>query len=352
MRRGLVVAATGVALVALVAAGLVAFRWWQDRDRTPLQQATSYAPADAERLTWTDWAAVRDRLGSDVDAHSSAGEVQDFLDEAFDRDLSSGSALVQSAPVLQRYFGFSPATADWELLSQAKDGAVVFIRLPDDVDLDDVGDHLADAGYTAPKADDGVWDGGSDLLPDIGSGLTPELQYVALVADEHLVVTSDRGDYLARVVDGLGDGALPDPVQEVVDASGSPLSAVVYDGDYVCSALAMSHADREEQVTAERLVTEAGGVDPLAAYAMSAQPDGQVRVVLALSDAEQARANADSRAALASGPAPGQGGDFADRFTVESATAKGDLVTLDLTPAKGAYVLSDLSSGPVLFASC
>ena len=55
---------------------------------------------------------------------------------------------------------------------------------------------------------------------------------------------------------------------------------------------------------------------------------------------------------LAAGPAPGQGGDFSDRFSVGSATADGDLVTLDLEPRPGSYVLSDLSSGPVLFATC
>jgi hypothetical protein len=67
---------------------------------------------------------------------------------------------------------------------------------------------------------------------------------------------------------------------------------------------------------------------------------------------DQARTNADSRAILAVGPAVGQGGDFADRFTLRSARADGSLVTLELWPAEGQYVLSDLSSGPVLFATC
>lgn len=352
MRRGVVVVVSVVVVVVLVAALLVAVRWWQGRDRTAIQEATAYAPADAERLTWTDWAGVRDRLDADVDAGSTGGEVEDFLDDAFERDLSSGSALVGSAPVLQRRFGLSPATLEWELFSQSADGAVLVMRVPEDTDLGDVADALAEVGYAEPEDDDGVWEGGADLLPEIGSGLTPELQHVALVADEHLVLASDQPDYLEEVVDGLGEGSLPEPVLDVVEASGSPLSAVVYDGDHTCSALAMSRADAEDQATAERLVAEAGGVDPVAAYAMSAQPDGQVRVALAFAGAEQARANADARAALAAGPAPGQGGDFGDRFTVASASADGDVVTLDLSPVDGSYVLSDLSSGPVLFATC
>ena len=56
---------------------------------------------------------------------------------------------------------------------------------------------------------------------------------------------------------------------------------------------------------------------------------------------------------LAAGQAPGQGGAFADRFSVDvRATADGDVVTLDLAPTEGSYVLSDLSTGPVLFATC
>ena len=67
---------------------------------------------------------------------------------------------------------------------------------------------------------------------------------------------------------------------------------------------------------------------------------------------DQARSNAKSRGRLAAGPAPGQGGDFADRFSVGSVTADGSLVTMDLKPREGTYVFSDLSSGPVLFATC
>ena len=48
----------------------------------------------------------------------------------------------------------------------------------------------------------------------------------------------------------------------------------------------------------------------------------------------------------------GQGGDFADRFSLRSASADGAVVVLELDPVAGAYVLSDLSTGPVLFATC
>lgn len=346
------VVAAVVAVLVVTAAVLGGLSWWRDAHRSDLEQATSYAPGDAQRLSFTDWAAVRAKVGARLDASSSDRAVQDFLDEAYDDDLTSASALVQSASVLQSRFGFSPATVDWELFSQADDGAVVVLRVPDGTDFHALGDRLDRLGYTRPGSEDGVWEGGPEALAGIAGTTTPELQYVALDPDDHLVLTSDRGSYLGGVVDGLGDEQLPDGVRDVVAASGDPLSAAVYDGPYACSALAMSHADDAEQRAGEQLVAEAGEVNPLTGFAMGVLPRGDVRVALGFEDDDQARTNADTRAKLAGGPAPGQGGDFTDRYTLGPVTADGRIVTLTLHPREGSYVFSDLSTGPLLFATC
>lgn len=347
MRKRLVIAGICVLAVAIVAGGLL---WWRESQRTDLQKATAMAPADSARLSWTDWAGVRRKLGVHLSADSSAAQVQHFLDKAFDRDLSSTSALGQSAETLQQQFGFSPASAQWELFSQSTKGAVVFIQMPDSTDFDGLETRLAGLGYTRPSDSTGVWRGG-EVLPTISSDLTPELQYISFDADRHLVITSDNANYLKSVVDGsTGDG--PDGLDPVVDASGEPLSASIYNGNYTCSALAMSHADTSEQEQGAELVRAAGKVNPISAFAMSAQPNGHVRVAMGFENDDQARTNADSRAKLASGAAPGQGGDFSDRFHLGPVKADGSVVTMDLTPVPGAYVLSDLGSGPLLFATC
>ena len=348
MRKWLLVAGVAVLAVALVAAGLLL---WRDRHRTDLQRAVSMAPADAERLSWTDWAGVRRALDARVSASSSPTALTAFLDRAFDRDLSSASALGQSAETLQARYGFSPASADWELFSQSTQGAVDLIAMPDATDFDELAARLTELGYHRPSSDTGVWDGGEELLPSIGADLTPELQYVALDADRHLVLISDTSDYLAHAVEHAGDGG-PADLTAVVDASGAPLSASIYAGDYTCSALAMSQADTSEQEQGAELVAAAGKVNPISAFAMSVQPDRHVKVVMAFENDDQARTNARSRARLASGPAPGQGGDFSDRFHLGRVEADGSLVTMDLRPVPGAYVLSDLASGPLLFATC
>lgn len=349
MRRS-VIAVVVTLLLVVAGAGYV---WWRQSDQTVFARAVAATPAGTERVSWTDWAGVRREVGADVDGRSSAREVRAFLDRGFEDDLTSTSALVQSASVLQDSFGFSPASADWELFSQAGDGAAVALRMPDDTDLAAIGDRLEELGYPRPSEEDGVWAGGPDLLSRISSDLTPELAYVVLLADEHLVLTSDQEAYVRVAADAARDDApRVDGLSSVVDAVGSPVSAAVYSGDYACGALAMGRADDDDQAQAAELVAAAGTVDPYLAFAMARGDDGEVRVALEFANDDQARANADSRAALATGPAVGQGGDFADRFTLDKAQADGSLVTLDLSPQPGAAILGDLSTGPLLFATC
>lgn len=348
MRTRRVGIVAGIVVAALIAAGVV---WWLGRSDTDLERAVAMAPADAQRLTWTDWAGVRAELDVDLDTGSSVAGVRAFLDKGFESDLTSTSALLQSAEILQQDYGFSPATLDWELLSQSTEGAVVLMGLADGTDTDALADGLEELGYQRPEAEDGVWKGGADLLATIGGAqLTPELQYLSIDADAGVIRASDKQPYLDALVADDGDG--PSGVDQVVTASGDALSALVYTSETVCTELAMSGASADEQAIADQLVSEAGDVNPLTAYAMAAEPDGTIRVLMAFESDDQAKKNADSRSALARGPAPGQGGDFADRFAVDSVTAEGSLVTMVLDPVDGEYVMSDLGSGPVLFATC
>ena len=336
-----------VVVVAVAAGAFVA--WLTLAPATPLARAMELVPADATRLTWTDWDGVRRELAAGVGADSTAEDVDDFVAEAFAADLSAMSALGTSAGVMQEELGFSPATVSWELFAQSEAGAVEVLGVEDGVDLDAVADHLADLGWTRPEEDDGVWVGGPDVLAGTGSMLTPELQHVALLADEGLVLTSDQAPFLEQVLEDEGG---PEELTELAGALEEPLAAAVYDGAYACEHLAMSQADDDAQAEADQLVDAAGEVHPLTGFAMGVLPGGDVRAVMQVEDADDATGDAEARARLAAGPAPGQGGDFTDRFSVERAGSEGREVVLDLRPVGGSYVLSDLTSGPVLFATC
>jgi hypothetical protein len=333
--------AAGLALL-LVAAGLVGFVWWRHAQRSDLATALTLVPDDVQRYSWTDWAGVRRELDMPDRADPSAAQVTAFLSKGFDADLTSASAMVTSAETLQARLGLSPATVAWELFAQSESGAVVVVEPSSTDGLERA---IEAAGYTER---DGIWDGSAAVAR---LGITPEFGYLAV--RDGRVYGSDSADYLDEV---LGGGFSPaEPVAQVVDAVGEPVSAVAYSGDYACAHLAMSQADDVDQAQAGELIRQAGGVDPLTAFAMGVSTGGSgrgVTVALGFDSHDRAVHNADARAALASGAAPGQGGEFADRFRLGRVEAVGEVVTMRLHPVTGAYVLSDLSTGPVLFASC
>ena len=340
--RARVLITAAVALV-VVLGGFVAARLLSGPG-TALEQAVALAPAESERYTFTDWAAVREATG--------ARDVATLLEEGFDRDLTSASGLLESAPLLDQQFGWSPATVEWELLAQSPQGAVEIVSLGEDAS-GEVADRLQALGYQRPADEDGVWVGGTELLAELsgrtGLPATPTLQYVAL--RDGLLWASDRQPYLETALEG-SDGPV-DPVSDVVSGlSESPVSAVVYTGARACESLSMGQADEDDQASADDLIGRAGEINPVTAFASAQLPGGSAEVLLGFENDDQARANADSRAVLAAGPAVGQGGDFADRFSVDEVSAEDSLVRFSLSPEPGAYVLSDLSSGPVLFASC
>jgi len=331
--------ATVVALV-LVVAGVVGVVWWRHAHRGALATALTLVPDDAQRYSWTDWAGVRRALHVRDTEDPSGAAVDAFLSRGFDADLTSASAMVTSADALQSHFGFSPATVTWELFAQSGSGAVVVVQ---PTSTDGLERELARAGYT--QGAHGIW-GGADAAA--GLGITPEFGNIAV--HDSRVYASDSADYLAEV---LGGGFEPaGPVSQVAGPLADPISAVLYSGDYACGHLAMSQADDVDQAQAAEMIRQAGGVDPLTAFAMAVDSDRQVKVALAFENHDQAVHDADARATLAGGPAPGQGGSFTDRFRLGRVAADGLVVTMQLHPVRGAYVLSDLSTGPVLFASC
>lgn len=318
-----------------------------------LERAVAMAPADAVRFSWTDWAGVREELALDPPADPSTRDVEELLDAAFDADLSATTALGESAVTSQTALGFSPATLSWELFSQGEEGALVTMGLAEESDAALVEDRLRQAGFTPPEDATGVWRGGPDVLATLGQ-LSPELSFVAVDTEELVVRASDASAYLQRAV----DTDPPEPGQGVADAvgaladAGPPLAAAVYDSAVACESLAMASADGAAQEQARTLLAAAGPVNPLAGFGLGVQPGGDATAALAFETDDQARENADTRARLASGPAPGQGGDFADRFSLGTTAAEGRVVTMELEPTEDARVLSDLSSGPVLFATC
>ncbi|HYG92314.1 MAG TPA: hypothetical protein VD859_01905 [Nocardioides sp.] len=352
MRRRLFIVGGVVIVLVITAVVVLVWRSGDGDADSRLAAAVALAPEDSERFGWTDWSAVREELGSDVSADSSTRDVEALLTDGFDADLTSASALLQSAEVLQEEYGVSPASLDWELFAQGPSGAVVLMGLPAPLDLGALEQRLTDLGYSEPEEEGGVWLGGSDVLASIDGVVTPELEFVAIDAEERVLVASDQEEPLTDWRDAQRGSDVSDGVSDVVAAVGGAISASVYTGDHACAALAMSQAGSVDRAAGAELIEEAGEVSPLRGFAIAALSGGGARVAMAFETEEQARTNADARSTLASGPAPGQGGSFSDRFELGEVVADGEVVTMELTPRPNAFVVSDLAHGPVLFATC
>jgi hypothetical protein len=348
----------GLLVLALLAGVVVVGSLvWQRLDRSRVEQALDSVPESSLRVSFTDWQVVRQRLDADLGDTPDREAVEELVQRAYDRDYAAASSIDDSAAALQEYYGFSPATAQWEAFAQGREGATMVLKVAEGTDFEVLADNLSSLGYGKPEEDDGVWDGGVDLVAGIDPTISPELQYVALLEDQGLVVSSDDQGFAGTAAEAAagdaGSFASVDGVSDVADRLGEPANAMVWGRDFACSDLAMSQADEADQVEAEQRVEDAGGVTPLAGLAMAMQPDRTLRVVAHFEDSEQAEENLRPRARLAVGEAVGRGGSFSDDFVLEASRARDSDVLLDLRPrASTGYVLSAVYDGPVLFATC
>jgi len=349
------VVATTVVLALVVA--LTGFRVWQHAHRTGLRDALDVVPKSTLRMAFTDWSVVRRELGLPAGGSASTKTIDELGTRGYDTDLSAASSIDESTEALQEHFGFSPATAAWEAYGQSDEGATMVVRMPDGFDLDRVTEHLDDLGFTKPSTATGVWEGGADLVATIDPTITPELQYVAVLSDQHLIVTSDQESYArktALVAQGHGDSLADEAsMRGLVDKLDEPAAAMVWARDFACDDLAMSQADEDSQAQADDLVARAGKVTPLTGLVMAMGPDRALTVAELFEDAGQAKDNLRARARLAVGDAPGRGGTFSDELTLTSSRTDGAAVMLRFRPKeKSGFVLSALDNGPVLFATC
>ena len=351
----------GVLVLALVA-GLVVLgtSLLRRATRTTLEQALAVVPESSLRVGFTDWAQVRAELGSDLGDTPSRDEVQAMIDRAYETDLGAVSGVDESAGALQELFGFGPGTADWEAFAQGREGAAMVLKTPDGTDFGVLGDNLRRAGYDAPAGgdDEGTWVGGIDLVSQLDPTLNPEVQFVALLPDQGLVVSSDVEEYAtssARVARGDAPAASDKAgVDDLAERLKETPVALLWTGDFACEDLSMARADEDAQTEAESLVADAGGVNPLAGFAMGLDTGRTLHVVAHLADEAQAREDLRPRATLAVGPALGRGeGSFADDFELTRSRAVGSDVLLDLRPrTDDGFVMSALYDGPLLFATC
>ena len=339
------------ALALVLAGGFVAVR---KLDRSPLDQALGLVPASSLRVGFTDWQKVRERLRPK--GLASRAQIEHFMSRGYDTDLTAASSIDESAVALHSKYGFSPVNADWEAYAQSRKGAVMVLQLPSSTDMHAIEGNLDGLGYHRPSSDTGVWNGGVDLVAGIDPTISPELQYVVVDADKHLVLSSDNRTYAASSAEVVTEGAKSlagSSLTDLADRVPDTTSAFLWADDFACEDLSMSQAGNDDQALADRLVTKAGGIDPLSGLVMSMRSNRTVDVAMAFEDSRQAGNNLGPRAQLVVGQAAGRSGSLDEDFKLTRSRTAGSDVVLTLEPrAKTGFSLSQISSGPVLFATC
>lgn len=341
-------------VVALVAAALV---WWTLRGPSgPYADALDTLGEGTLRSTFTDWSRVEEEVDvPGVEEARDPAAVNDFLSRAYDADLVTGSSQLDVIRGLALTYGYTPEQAEWEAYGQSREGAVDVLKMTDEVDFEEVARNLEEAGYEQPEEDDGVWRGSGDLVVEFESPMTTLQINVLLLADERLILTSDSVDYLEdtrAVIRGdapsLRDVPGVDPLVGTVEQA---VSAQLWARDFACEDLAMTKADAVDRDEGARLVEQAGGVHPLDGLVVARTGGEDATIAMWFDSEADADDDLQPRTDLAQGPAPGQGGDFTERFTVEGSRVDGQLVTMRVR-AVSQSLLGDLGQGPVLFAAC
>ena len=118
------------------AAGVLA-AWDRAGSAPDLEQAVASVPAGSERVSFTDWRAVRMRATRSPDP-VAAGRVARLTERAYELDLASASSIEESGSALAENFGFGPGNATWEAYAVAPAGASMVLRMDDSVDFDTV----------------------------------------------------------------------------------------------------------------------------------------------------------------------------------------------------------------------
>lgn len=136
-----------VVVVATVLVGFVASRVFHRDSR--IEAALDTLPGQTLIANFTDWAAVRDKLGPDVSSRSEDKTRKTLFAQAYDRDFSTTSVLGAFDADMATTYGWTVLDSEWEVYGQSKDGAVDVLLMPDGFGFARAATALTRLGYTA-----------------------------------------------------------------------------------------------------------------------------------------------------------------------------------------------------------
>ncbi|MCD4525582.1 hypothetical protein [Nocardioides sp. cx-173] len=269
-----------------------------------LDEALEVIPADATTVTYVGRAAFAEREGvDDVETGADDEELRRYLEAA---TAAASTSLTRYLGIMQEA-AFTDLDVQWEVVASGADsGPWTAWKIDDDLDLDDVGDDLVDAGYEESEIG-----GERAFTTDLGSA-DPDTQLVGgrypvgvmsqvvLVPDEHLILAGADPEALLDVVTDDEDSLVDaQDFEEVVGVVDDPEFAHLQ-RDLDCAAALGGATGEDDSGQAEPMISEAGLEDlrrPDATAFFVHGDDAETTTVLGFADADTAEADASAREA-------------------------------------------------------
>lgn len=259
-----------------------------------LEEALEYLPTRTEAVTFVDRAKAAERLGlDDVDADSSEEELEDYAETMSEAGLST--FLTSRTATMADGAAFTDLDVEWEASAATADAGGHLLKMADELDLDEVGDALAEAGYDeSGSADVREFTYSADDLDQsyvIADYYPANMLEVAIVPDEHLMILGGWEEIIDAVTDDddsmADDGGFHDLVDEADDLDALE-SAVLLTGDATC-ARGDAGFRRGDLLDLDRLGR------PVSSAYFDAGPDRTRRAVLLFETEDEAAADAEVR---------------------------------------------------------
>lgn len=344
-RRALVVVAL---VVVVIGAGVTALRLtqtWPFAGHSELA-ALDYIPADVARAEIRNQAAAEQRLGiDDIGSGASPPEIEKYVKVAEANRWVSNEFTFYLQTMISADTAFTALDVEWSATSvgSADDTALsTLFGMDPELDLDVVGDALADAGWRESEVDGGrrftVEMTDVELDRTLG-GYPAVLGGLVLLPDEHLMLSGDAAPTLETIAGESDALASADGVQSLFEGLSGIEYAFVTQGQGSCQLPTAGPQPTPQDLEQLRSAWEESGLQRPSAtgsFVVAGESPPSTTSRLLFADADQAETDRQARQKfLASGASFVSREAFVDTFEIDRMGTSGPVETIDYTFVAG-----------------
>lgn len=327
-----------------------------------LLQALSFAPANTDSVSFTDWTMLKQYEGAQT--VTSKSDYQTRLNFYLSVSRNQGTASFYDADYLvaqdwAALWGWDTSDLLWEATLDGPFPPVYVLKLRPDLDLNPVMAHFTSRGFTTSAYQEAtVYSHPLDLTVDWF--IDTSIFNAAVIPSAHVILVGGGSDALHSVLDAHANTSSSlagnADFRGTAAQLGSPASAILASGASVCSRL--SDSRMAVQVSQDKEETGVGALHSYAALGIGYQEaQGQPAGVIDMryDSSQDAQADLDARRTLATRGLNLSSQPYNESiFTVGSASVSGSDLLLHMTPLnnKPQALFDMFEQDDLLFAAC